>query len=1090
VDIVHFDGHGVFDARGGLPGRAKREAARRGGREEDFTRDKKAEETPDPDSPPNMGYLLFEGEDGENDYVSAEKLGANLHRHKVALVVLSACQSAAVGKEDGAAVERPMGSVAVRLTATGIPAVIAMTHSVLVPTTQALFGVFYKELGRRKGLGESLDNARRYLVNHPEKYEIQRGAERVWLELHDWFLPALYQSGNDLPLLNEPQAAPETVAAPSNLPDAPETGFFGRSRELWDIERWFSAKTRRITLTGFGGQGKTALALEAGRWLLRTGSFRAAVWVDYARIQSRDAVTVAVNNIGSVLGETLADADAATEALRKMPTLVILDNLEALEAEALKELLDAAVKWSEANGSRVLCTTRRPDFEHPQYRVEGTLVHRRIRLEGLGSRGAPGDAIEWFTELRKMPPEPTAPTPNREAIIDLFDTVKFHPLSIRVLAQQLKTRRPAELGRRLEELLSGERKDDASAAAPAEDTPEGLLASLQLSLDGLDDAAREVLPRLGVFQGGAFEDDLLAITGIPESDWQALRGQLEDAALIEAENVPGVNFPFLRFHPTLAPMLWAQLGPDDQVRLSAAHRQRYAAFAGYLYHEDSRHPHQARAIVRRELPNLLHAVHAALDAGNPEAVDFADSVNRFLSIFGLKRESEALVAKSQAAAGEAGSKTWRLAQSSRGEELLRAGQATAAAKIFQDMLVQLGDAPSYDKAVTLAHLGRCLLSGGRPHEAAQCDLDAVVIFDKLEQGDEVKRSRAACMTDLASALCEMGKYAEARKAYEDSLKAKVELGDLRAQGVTLAQLGRLAMVEGRLNEAIERYQAALDLSQQLREPLMEAVAWHQLGVIFHKASQWDEAERHYRESARIEEEHGHLAGAAQTWNQLAMVAELAGKPEAAEAWYRKAIKALRDAGDLLSASRALNNLADLLQSRPGRLAEAQQSAEESLNIKRTLEPGMAEIWTTYNILAKIADKEAEATSNAVRKVELETQACDYRRQSRNAKWDFPGTRHELQCHLPLILGVIAAVQETTYRAMLEQSLPVLEQHGWGDLATVFRRILDGERDEETLCEFLDFQKSVIVMAILRGLADPSSLQDLIAAAEAGAETGE
>ena len=47
-----------------------------------------------------------------------------------------------------------------------------------------------------------------------------------------------------------------------------------------------------------------------------------------------------------------------------------------------------------------------------------------------------------------------------------------------------------------------------------EDTPAGLLASLELSLDRLDDAARQVLPRLGVFQGGAMEDDLVAITGL------------------------------------------------------------------------------------------------------------------------------------------------------------------------------------------------------------------------------------------------------------------------------------------------------------------------------------------------------------------------------------------------------------------------------------------------------------------------------------------------------------------------------------------------------------------------------------------------
>ena len=526
VDILHFDGHGVFDRQGNLPNRAAAAQVIRLDRLEQILRDKRVEVPGDSECPANMGYLLFENSDGKADFVSAKKLGANLHRHKVALVILSACQSAAVGGEEkmeNGQPDRPMGSVAVSLTATGIPSVLAMTHSVLVYTTKALFGEFYKEVARHKGIGEALDNARRYLANHPEKYEVQRGPNRVALKLYDWFLPALYQQGSDLSLLKPATAgrtAPSasegaSAAIRSNLPKAPEAGFFGRKRKLWEIERWFVGSTRRITLTGFGGQGKTALALEAGRWLTRTGLFQAAVFVDYSRMQTRDAVAVAVSNLGSVLGERLIDPAAATAALAKTPTLVILDNLEALEAESLRALLDTAAPWSEAGGSRLLCTTRRPDFGHADYRIEGTFVHRRMPLDGLGSKEAPDDALEWFSSLTKLPPAPITPPPAREALINLFESVKFHTLSIRVLAQQLKTRRIAEVGERLGELLAQPR-DGPSQDAPAtanEDTPAGLMASIELSLDKLDAASRQVLPRLGVFQGGAFEDDLIAITG-------------------------------------------------------------------------------------------------------------------------------------------------------------------------------------------------------------------------------------------------------------------------------------------------------------------------------------------------------------------------------------------------------------------------------------------------------------------------------------------------------------------------------------------------------------------------------------------------
>ncbi|MFP5287274.1 MAG: CHAT domain-containing protein, partial [Thermoanaerobaculia bacterium] len=578
VDILHFDGHGVFDRRGGLPEGFARERHRRISRAEEIRR---APPVASAASPAHTGYLLFETEDGEVDFVAAQRLGENLHQQKVALVVLSACQSAALvdnagagGSTAGDAAELAMGSVAARLTAAGLPAVLSMAHSVLVPTTRALFGELYKDLARHRGIGEALDNARRHLANHPQRYEVQRGPDRVWLSLQDWFVPALYQSGEDLPLLRRPRrlktAPPAPAPPPNNLDAAPEAGFYGRRRELWQIETWLAGPTRRLTLTGFGGQGKTALAQEAGRWLLRTGMFQAAVFVGYARIQAADALAVAVSEIGRVLGASLPDAEAARQALAATPALVILDNLEALAEEPLRELLDAAALWSTAGGSRVLLTTRRPDFGHAAYKVEGTRVHRRIQLDGLGRCEAPDDALEWFGELMKLPPAPAVPAPRRQELIDLFARVKFHPLSIRVLAEQAKTRRPSEMGERLERLLSRE----AGKAASDETLPE-LVASLQLSLDRLDPAARALLPRLGVFQAGALENMILEITEIPAADWAGLRRQLEAAALVEPEDLPGVTVPFLRFHPTLAPMLWAQVDSAEQGRLSRALRQRY-----------------------------------------------------------------------------------------------------------------------------------------------------------------------------------------------------------------------------------------------------------------------------------------------------------------------------------------------------------------------------------------------------------------------------------------------------------------------------------------------------------------------------------
>ena len=59
---------------------------------------------------------------------------------------------------------------------------------------------------------------------------------------------------------------------PGGLPPEPLHGFHGRGSELLRLERLFRDHAV-VVLHGYGGQGKTALAAEAGRWLHRAGRF-------------------------------------------------------------------------------------------------------------------------------------------------------------------------------------------------------------------------------------------------------------------------------------------------------------------------------------------------------------------------------------------------------------------------------------------------------------------------------------------------------------------------------------------------------------------------------------------------------------------------------------------------------------------------------------------------------------------------------------------------------------------------------------------------------------------------------------------------
>ncbi|MBH8577456.1 tetratricopeptide repeat protein [Nostocaceae cyanobacterium CENA369] len=773
--------------------------------------------------------------------------------------------------------------------------------------------------------------------------------------------------------------------------------------------------------------------------------------MDYAAFQGVDAVGLAVSTLATVLGQNLIDVAAATAALGQTLTLLILDNLETLQPQALQELLTVAKQWSEVGQCRLLLTSRTPNFYHSDYAIEGSLKHRSLPLSGLGQE----DALAYIQSLWKLPPSPVYKLPERKELWRLFRLVDYHPLSLGLLARQLKIRPVAELGERLAALIV--------------ETPDNpLLASLNLSLERLDDEARELLPKLGVFQGGAFEDDLLAITEFSNSQWQQLRPALENTGLIQPENVPGVRFPFLKFHPTLAPVLWSRLSPEAQGELLARHRLRYYQLSRHLYVEDRKNPHQARFIAQKELPNLLYAVQGALFAGEEWALEFVNNINWFLNYFGLNNDRDALTQRVEKVQGKVGSWTWFLAQTNVGQQLLKVGRYQEAAQVFGEILVALGEQPSYEHCMILNLLGRCLLDQGQAAQAARYYRQALAVVKQLEQSDDVKWLMNISQTELADVLTDMGNYDEARTAYEASLAIDKEIENFRGVVVINGQLGSLALRQGNLPEAEQRYREILTISQELNEPGMEAAAWHNLGMVYEKAKQWDAAEDAYRKSARIQESQGDLGGAASTWNQLAIVNENTGKQKDAEAWYRKAISGAKSTEDKLQVSISLNNLSGFLQNQPHRLPEARQLAEEALAIKQTLDPAVAEIWTNYGLLAEITDKQGDST-----------QAKAYRRLSRQAKVAFAGTRYELRQYGQLIAAVVAAVNDAEVRQQLEPFLENQVKNGWGNLVAAIRLVLEGERDEDVLCEPLVGTDAPIINAILRGIADRNTLNELL-----------
>jgi hypothetical protein len=127
--------------------------------------------------------------------------------------------------------------------------------------------------------------------------------------------------------------------APGGLPAEPLHGFHGRAGELLRLERLFRDHAV-VVLHGYGGQGKTALASEAARWLHRTGRFPGgAAFIPFERGGGAELALAWARQ--ALLGEDFADAGQVAAALHaRRPGLVIFDNFESVLAHGDTPLAD------------------------------------------------------------------------------------------------------------------------------------------------------------------------------------------------------------------------------------------------------------------------------------------------------------------------------------------------------------------------------------------------------------------------------------------------------------------------------------------------------------------------------------------------------------------------------------------------------------------------------------------------------------------------------------------------------------------------------------------------------------------------------
>lgn len=879
-DVIHFDGHGVYDRQRGL------------------------------------GALCFEDpkdsdklERRASQLIDAEELAALVREHRIPLVFLEACQSAAEAK--------PAASVAAKLLDEGVTSVVAMTHSVLVETARRFVTAFYGELAEGKRIGTAMLAGQQALYDDDFRFQVMGAGE---LRLKDWFVPVLYQEENDprlithlLPEESKRLHQQRRQLSLGALPAPPAHSFVGRSRDLLKLERMLAnSEQRYVVVRGRGGEGKTTLAVELARWLVQTRRFERAAFVSLEEYTDARGVLMKLGQQLLPEGENWHVADSAEEfkqgrleverALRDRRTIIVLDNMESVlpdpatrgrgDAEtrrddaALKEIFDLCAALLDGGPTtRLVFTSREPlpePFAHS---------HRTAELREL----EPHDAIELVSQVMKREgPEPkhddAGNTPTEVAA--LVEAVGCHARALTLLAREIAIQgvsaTTGNVQRLMEEL---ERKHPGKRE-------NSLYASVELSLRRLPPDMQQQIKPLGVFHGGAHWWVMQQVLGVDKETALDIGRTLIGVGLAEA-----MPYSHLRLDPALPPYLLRDLGEAEQVAARSRWAEAMMQLRRFLYQQKFQDAELSARLMLLELPNLMALLDWIEERATPEeVVDLAHRLESLLAPLGRPQAlARATRAREEATLRLGQEGAWSharyLAESAKIDRLLEGGQVRTAYQVAQQLLersLAAGEAAysGADYAIASAHwlLGKVLNKGGEA-EAALAPLgEAQRRFQALVDAGNTAAARmaSATITKTADCLTDLGRLDEAVAAYQEAIGRDEKRGDQRDVAVGKCQIGTVRLLQNRYQEALATYTEARTSFESLGELGSVAVIWHQIGMVHREAGQFEQAESAYRQSLAIRVREKLVADEASSLNELGNLYDAMGRLEEAVKCYRQA----------------------------------------------------------------------------------------------------------------------------------------------------------------------------------------------------------
>jgi predicted ATPase len=577
------------------------------------------------------------------------------------------------------------------------------------------------------------------------------------------------------------------------------TPFIGRRTDLGSLLKLLEDPSiRLVTISGPGGIGKTALALEIASQLQEKFEHGAA-FVPLAQLGTVDELLPALAGTLDVQLPPNGDLQQAVlDQLAGLQLLLVLDSFEHLleEAVLIREILLAAPRV------KVLITSREKlNLEaETLYNLGGLDIPLADDLRDMPDC----DSISLFLQrARQVRPGFSLHDNQIAAVIHLCRMLDGNPLGILLAASWVEHLLPAEISAEAErslDFLTHNSRD-------VEPRHSSLRAVFESSFDRLDRKQKDIFRKLAIFRGGF---DLAAAQAVAGADLLSLLSLAEKSMLVRAPETGRYEL-----HGLLRQYAQEELSAAGEIgRIMDAHEAYYCSFVR------QREPRmlgdqQAAALdeVQADLDNIRQAWNRLTGKRDFESVRlmlpglyaFCDMRSRFYDGEAMFRQAVDALAPG---AGENPEGAWALALLS-----------------WYDMRNYIERFDSYDQITSQA--SRCLEQAKTKQDAATLATSLVLLGAIAgHQGDyktankNYRDAMEACpaLDGVYWVIMRVGLSYEADRQYDKALAAfQVCLdrgrrtGEAVKTGWSLQNIGDTLMYQGKLVEAETNLEQALSL---------------------------------------------------------------------------------------------------------------------------------------------------------------------------------------------------------------------------------------------------------------------------------------